>query len=188
MKQKSLIMIKGLDAVNALLSRCQPSPPQENLQDPYLVNLNFEANKMLPTENNSIVFPVAISEEAMKCLSQILSVDIESLFYKHTSEFKEKILDEKKEEIIKKERELLSEKTHFKSEIEKIGKKQKKLDIAVMHFLANAMKAYKPKSGSIDKIKMAQEMLYSYRDKDGNIHPEQFRELINKGILKEKVV
>lgn len=35
------------------------------------------------------------------------------------------------------------------------------------------------KSGDVLKI---------VRDKDGNIHPEQFRELINKGILKEKVV
>ena len=26
------------------------------------------------------------------------------------------------------------------------------------------------------------------QDKEGNIYPEQFRELINKGILKEKVV
>ncbi len=141
---------------------------QEQIKD--LVNFNFEANKMLPTENNSIVFPVTISEEAMKCLRQMLAIDIERLFYKHTSEFKKKTLDEKKDEIIKKERELLIEKTHLKSEIEKINKKQNKIDIALMHFLSNSLKLYKPKNNSIDKVKMSTQLLSAYRDEGGSMN------------------
>ena len=121
--------------------------------------------------DNTFVLLMKMPELIKKHLRQMLTLDVERLISTQIERTAQRQLDEKKAEIDQKEREFINEKSRLTAELEKINKKQDKINLAVGHFLAKVGKIYKPKTMDVHTVaKMIKDMLFSYRDKNGNMN------------------
>jgi hypothetical protein len=95
----------------------------------------------------------------------MLLFDIELLFlqYQMNKIDNEHHLDETRDMINKKQKEFSKEKGFYTNEVNKIKKRKQKVDVALVNFLANSAKMYKPEYSDSEAIEVAKKLIDIYK-------------------------
>lgn len=152
---------------NAILSA------KEQRFNTLVVQVEQEAHLTEPLKawaNPKMTFPIELPELIHHYLVQLLGLEVDRLLNTQVASTAKRQLDQKKVELDQKNRECVHEKSRLIAELEKINKKQDKIDLAVGHFLAKSGKHYQPKTLSVlARVTVIKETLLSYEDEQGGL-------------------